>query len=140
MCRNFIAAALNNITAQTTKVSNFADRLHGLVHIVKRFSAAHANSPSELGMALGGKQKAMSTCFLHFLATAESMAYPARFPELICLLSQDASTAKKIKDELSLSLPLAVQEKGFRLADIYLCATRLTAHNQLPPSSSVGRY
>ena len=143
VCRNFIASALNNITTQTSKVSHFADRLHGLVHIVTRFAAAA--TAGELTDAHGkpgqdkGKQKPMSARFLAFLSSAESIAKPARYPELIRLLAEDAATAKQEAGELSLSLPLAVKEKGFHLADIYLCATRLTAQNQLP-AASVGIY
>jgi hypothetical protein len=145
VCRNFIASALNNITTQTSKVSHFADRLHGLVHIVTRFAAAA--TAGELTDADGkpaggqdkGKQKPMSLRFLAFLSSAESIAKPARYPELIRLLAEDAATAKREAGELSLSLPLAVKEKGFHLADIYLCAARLTAQNQLP-AASVGTY
>ncbi len=144
LCRNFITIALDNVTTQTNKVSNFADRLHGMVHIVNRFATAAATRQilNQQGRVLEFKpsrNKALSGLFLSFLGTAAAVANPTKYPFLIRLLAEDA---KKRKDEgeLSLSLPSSVKSHGFHLADVYLCVTRLTASNKLPPAFGTYYY
>jgi hypothetical protein len=77
--------------------------------------------------------KPSSFNFLSFLGTAEAFAHPEKYPLLIRLLAEDAKN-RKDEGELSLSLPNSLKKEGFHLADVYLCATRLTATNKLPPA------